>query len=315
MEAVRSACCPFCKRNVANDLVLFGGNCPHCLLEIPGEEAPTDPGALAREKAQVQAAVKQRSNLIRNVILAFAGAAMLSVVAVIGVWQAQQEQEARTYEMPDDLYLPPLQEAGVPSAQPEQVVETPTTPGRKAPPNVIAAAPRTALPTEPIALPTLGDLPVIGSPTPVAGSTQTSTGPKRSTSSDLGDAQIVLAAPTAAQPVLIGTPITKSTAKGPLSDETEIFEMIKQVMGRYQPQVQTCYYSRLKQIPDLAGGWKLSFVVAKDGATKGVKVAAVGTADADLESCIVRTISAWTFLPIIKDQPVTKTVRFGASSW
>jgi hypothetical protein len=37
--------CPFCKTPIAEDLVRFGGSCPHCFIEIPGEEAPTNPGA------------------------------------------------------------------------------------------------------------------------------------------------------------------------------------------------------------------------------------------------------------------------------
>ena len=55
MEAPRQATCPFCKGGISADVVQFGGNCPHCLLEIPGEEAPTDPGLVARQKAAAEA--------------------------------------------------------------------------------------------------------------------------------------------------------------------------------------------------------------------------------------------------------------------
>lgn len=46
--------CPFCNTNVNEDLLRFGGTCPSCFGEIPGEEAATDPGEAANA-ALVQA--------------------------------------------------------------------------------------------------------------------------------------------------------------------------------------------------------------------------------------------------------------------
>ena len=34
------------------DLLVFGGACPHCLIDIPGEEAPTDPGEELKKKQE-----------------------------------------------------------------------------------------------------------------------------------------------------------------------------------------------------------------------------------------------------------------------
>ena len=36
--------CPFCQTPISENLSLYGGACPSCLIEIPGEEAVTDPG-------------------------------------------------------------------------------------------------------------------------------------------------------------------------------------------------------------------------------------------------------------------------------
>ena len=65
--------CPFCNTAIDEDLFLYGGTCPNCLNEIPGEEAPTDPGAQARANAEMEAeAARQgsRSSLIAVAIVA-----------------------------------------------------------------------------------------------------------------------------------------------------------------------------------------------------------------------------------------------------
>ena len=41
--------CPFCGSEVGEDLLINGGHCPQCLIEIPGEDTPTDPGEAAKE--------------------------------------------------------------------------------------------------------------------------------------------------------------------------------------------------------------------------------------------------------------------------
>ena len=58
--------CPFCKGEVDDDVLTFGGRCPSCLIEIPGDEAPTDPGAEARaaQEAAEAAAQKPRVGII-----------------------------------------------------------------------------------------------------------------------------------------------------------------------------------------------------------------------------------------------------------
>lgn len=40
--------CPFCGGDVSDDTLMYGGSCPKCFGEIPGEEAATDPGAVVK---------------------------------------------------------------------------------------------------------------------------------------------------------------------------------------------------------------------------------------------------------------------------
>ncbi len=76
--------CPFCKGEVEDDILTFGGRCPHCLIMIPGEEAPTDPGAEARaaQEAAEAAATHKSSAGIR--VAALAAVALLGAFLALG---------------------------------------------------------------------------------------------------------------------------------------------------------------------------------------------------------------------------------------
>jgi Kef-type K+ transport system membrane component KefB len=72
---------------------MYGGPCPHCILEIPGEEAPTDPGLAKRQAAQQAArAEAERAGRTRNVALASLGALLVTGLVVglalmsLGAW-------------------------------------------------------------------------------------------------------------------------------------------------------------------------------------------------------------------------------------
>ena len=54
---------------------MYGGPCPKCFAEIPGEEAPTDPGAEAR-------AIQERKDRRGATIRAFVGLAAMAAVAI-----------------------------------------------------------------------------------------------------------------------------------------------------------------------------------------------------------------------------------------
>lgn len=313
MTAVRPASCPFCKGTVSSDIVQFGGNCPHCLLEIPGEEAPTDPGLVARNKLAAEKAAKEKAARTKNMRYAALFSLFVCAAGVMMFVQAQNEKAARTYEMPDDLFMPPLQEAAAPVApaagQPAAGQPASQGPDRpKVKPGLANAGSGLDAGPDVSALPS----------TAAAGvASASASGPKHA-SGDAAGADVAIAMNTASNVSLSidPAPAIVTTSSGPLSDEGEIFSMIKQVMSRYNPQVQACYNSRLKQNPELAGAWKLSFSVAKDGTVRGTTVASAGSnKDAELEACMVKTVSAWKFAPIAYEQPVTKTVRFGSSGY
>lgn len=310
MEPVSHASCPFCKGNISADLIQFGGNCPHCLLEIPGEEAPTDPGLVARNKLAAEAALKAKSARSKNLVVTSVVLLFLGAIGGAAFWQMQQEKAARTYEMPDELYMPSLQEAAPPVV--EATPEAPKTKDKRRPSGTANAGTAANGSVTTDELPPLPPSAGVAAAAPTTGSS----GPKRASgSASTADASVTIATATNLSLSADATPAMKASSSGPLSDETEIFNMIKQTMSRYNLQIQSCYNSRLKQIPDLAGGWKLSFNVQKDGTTRSVHVEEVNTKDAALEACMVKTVTSWKFAAIAYEQPVTKTIRFGASGW
>ncbi|HCH66785.1 MAG TPA: hypothetical protein DFR83_28540 [Deltaproteobacteria bacterium] len=76
--------CPFCQGEVDDDILTFGGRCPQCLIEIPGEEAPTDPGADARAaEAAAEAAKDQTSSTARIAAVLVVGALAAGAAFVV----------------------------------------------------------------------------------------------------------------------------------------------------------------------------------------------------------------------------------------
>jgi outer membrane biosynthesis protein TonB len=75
--------CPFCSAEISEDLVLYGGACPGCLIDIPGEEAPTDPGETTSTEGISAQTVAQNSKDLPTRTLVLAG--VLCVVMVIGI--------------------------------------------------------------------------------------------------------------------------------------------------------------------------------------------------------------------------------------
>ena len=60
-SAPQDVACPFCSRPVNVEMTLYGGRCPHCFGEIPGEESPTDPGEEKKQAAAVVKAQKKKA--------------------------------------------------------------------------------------------------------------------------------------------------------------------------------------------------------------------------------------------------------------
>lgn len=284
-----SPVCPYCKGAIAPELARFGGRCPHCMLEVPGEDAPTDPGALlrakqeleARERAQLAAKKKQQ-----RMLLGAAGGAVALLLLAVLAWRSY---EARTYTVGEYFQFPMEEIAAAPP------VEEPTPTPEVSPGGKTGGTRPTKPATNGAGTTTTGGTRTV-SPTAVA---STETPPP--------------APSTVALPGTIslgGSTIDVSRPDLVLSDQDQITEMARMVMSRSAPQLQACYQQRLKQVPDLAGVWDVSFVIQTSGTTSDVRVAGTGRKDPELESCMARAVGGWKFTRIAKALPVSRPYRF-----
>jgi outer membrane biosynthesis protein TonB len=98
-----------------------------------------------------------------------------------------------------------------------------------------------------------------------------------------------------------------------LKDEDEIIAMVKRLRRSYRPQVENCYNQRLKTAGDLAGVWKLTFTINRDGSVSNVGARGTSTKDGELEACMIKQASAWRFQKIAAALPVTDQYTFSPS--
>lgn len=301
--AARTRSCPFCRGMVTEDLFLHGGNCPHCMLEIPGEEAPTDPGAAMRAKLQAEERkAADRARKRRIVVLALAGC--LSVVAAVGGlkwWELRQAE--LTYDLPDEYYQPtPVELQAAKETAPA------------ATPNAKEGSGATA-PKVPVAKKDVLGPDAVVSNTPsrqdAGGSQEMATPGKVTPRAPVAD----VGAP------VIGTPnggggLESLAVKveggigNILTEDDEILAMVKDVVGKYKPQLDSCFRMRLNAAPDLRGSWTVSFTVTPLGASSKVAVQAVDKADREFESCVTRSVSTWKFQKIEHPFNVRKKYTF-----
>src|SRR5436190_1750948 len=100
--------CPFCKSQVRADLLKYGGHCPKCMIAIPGEETPTDPGERAKvlQELEEQAAKSKH----RGAFMAAAAAMGLLLGGGGAYWYQNREEPAPvvTGNIEDEIYIVPL---------------------------------------------------------------------------------------------------------------------------------------------------------------------------------------------------------------
>lgn len=277
--------CPFCQQKIEESLLRFGGPCPHCFNQIPGDEAATDPGAALRAKEQAAEAARRRKRQLRNGALA--AVVLLSLSG--GGWWAYQErlkqEQVLLLDFDDEFFRlgaeefaalyavaeePPPTEAGKATRSPK-----PPRQGSGEGDGVVDAGVPDRLATE------AGD---------ASGPTQTSMG-----ATPAGPGGLDFSGLGSTGPERRGATLT---------DPVAIEEMIKTTVKRNRPQILSCYNGRLKETPDLQGVWDLTFNVSTAGKATDIQVKGKGVSDDALEACIARNVGAWNFSPINKDFPV-----------
>ncbi|MEN0064537.1 MAG: AgmX/PglI C-terminal domain-containing protein [Myxococcota bacterium] len=292
--------CPFCGQDIDDALARFGGTCPHCFTEIPGEEAATDPGAAP---GPVPAVSDRRLPIALAIgVGAFVG---LSLMMLAGVgWRWTQRAQASTPVLDfDALPIPDVVEVDA------------------APPKGASSAPRVARADR-----FVGGGTEVGAASDAANalsnatpSRRSSTGPRR-VRSDSGRASLPKVGPslgdlerrgTAAIDLSLGGGTVNRDDNVVLDDPLAIRMMIGDRLRRGIAELRGCYDRRLKQRPDLSGRWKLTFTVSSEGRATEANLVGLDRKDAKLERCLEdHVLRRWAFAQVSEPTEVSKTLTF-----
>lgn len=252
--------CPFCRGVVPPDVALHGGNCPHCMLEIPGEEAPTDPGAQLRAKHDAERKVAEarlrKLRAVRNVLAVFVFA-----LAGIAAYSYNEKRKADlVYELEDyDFVSDAALRRAAPKAEPGAAASA-TAPASAAAPAATArrsSRPRLGLGDAP---PGLGDASdgsgaSVASVAADAGVGPSLTGGRGGSST--GDSTVKMIETTRADGGIGTSAVTFKVSRPNASTcetDDEIKDMAREVIQAYAPQLQACYNQALKVDENLRAG-------------------------------------------------------------
>ena len=309
--------CPFCGSSVPEDLVTYGGPCPKCFAEIPGEEAPTDPGAEAR-------AIQERKDRRGATVKAFVGlAAMAAVVSCTGiaavgvVFWPEPEVAVLDFDSMDYDY-PEFELTGKPEGEKVAQADPKPSNGGSDPSTTPRPKPSQGGPDldkfksgydgggedDPGAGLEDGVAEVDDGPRGTRGGTD---GPME------GPKDVKLEGPGGTANKLLEADLGPSVGRrGEILESPDaIRQMIGAAMRQNIPRLKKCYENELKRDPTLGGRWLLKYTVTKDG--KAVNASATGrdTSNAAMEECMAANIERmWKFDRIIQNQPVQKTIAF-----
>jgi hypothetical protein len=288
------ASCPFCQGEVEEEKVLYGGPCPHCFGEIPGEETPTDPGEDEKERIRQQD-IKRASN--RALLPVFVLAPVVTM-AVIGVAFMLQPNEAVTELDFDDsfealLEFEPLAyDASMdePGQDAGKALEGSVVPSRAVAKSRTAPVTRNAGSGAKTAGVQAGEY----RPTGRTGSRSATTRAGGTLPGDLADGL-----KTGSSSSTGGLDLAIQVQRGGsrlLVEESDIVYAVKEMFAQRKPQIRQCYERALKANPSFAGTWKLSLVLNEAGKVGEYNAKPTGASDVEFESCIEEKAATWSVL-------------------
>lgn len=322
--------CPFCGAEVPEQLIVYGGSCPSCFGEIPGEEAATDPGTdvMEAENAKMVAQAKRRS-FVPLLLLLLLGTGVAAFVAFLAV---QPEPELPIMDLDEDAgylaYLANLRQEEAKRVEAERAAaEAAKKESEKT--AVAAKGPGKASPTGAevngpgaMSAPKLGGASGLDEASLLSGLKADSGEDVLKTvrqAKDLelpgskGDIDLPGAGPSTGRLTsgdsMMGSVQVKQEAR-PLSDPNEVKLMIYQVLDRRLPKLRNCYENALKANPGLGGEWQLIMTIETDGSVGAPQVRPLGMSNANFESCMMGQMTKWRFSRLTKPKRISKKVEF-----
>jgi len=288
--------CPFCKGAISEDLASYGGRCHSCLIEIPGEDAPTNPGvdAQARQAVEAQAAKASKRNR-----LVFAAVALVLLGVTGGGAALFFGASAVVNDSGDDFedfVMVPLdrhEDLDVPEEDnPEEIAAA--NPASNQPPSSSGA---NGAPSSSSSSATSGGGEGSSQEASILGTGVKTTPSGSKLSLDLGSGPTVAVA-----------------SKGPeaitLTDSEEIRKMIQTVLKAGGSSLKSCYETELKSGADLGGSWDIEFSLDDSGQAKAIEIIPRSNPNPQLEACMKSRVAGWSFQRIAQPTRIVKPYSF-----
>jgi hypothetical protein len=332
-----ASACPYCRGAISQELARFGGPCPHCMLEVPGEEAPTDPGLALKQKLAQEAIARAAAERARSQRIAAGSMVLLAGLAVFAIWAVVgggADTLAISYYQLDPDALKRKQDADAKARAEAQARADAEAAQRAAAARAARRGPE-GTPGTPGGnvdemLAGIGSLGPQGANVGTGAPPAPTPGTDGAAGSALGGGSLALGKPGTAGaqlPVGVGTVSLSGTgSSGPTlptssvamgsraaavkTSPGDIQTMIFERFSMYERGLQACWAARLKMDESLKGSWKVSFTVNPDGSVAAPRLKALGKPDPTFEGCALEKIKKWTFLPIARATAFSEDVVY-----
>ncbi len=299
--------CPFCGGEIDEDIVTFGGSCPKCFAEIPGEEAATDPGE-AVKSAQDRA--DRRRMTFKALIPIALAMPFIFALGCAALWFAILRpapevalldfDEFEAYHLPDIIAV----------TEPEKLAANEPRPQPRNKHSGSNGASKYAQGTDVEFKAGTADLGSDAAPTAVRGSRGTrggADGPADNVAGGRGIENVGAGSSTD-----FGLSVGASRRGGALSDPAAIKQMIFDRMGEQLPRLNGCYEQELKRDDTVHGKWRIRYTIQTDGTVKNAGATGIDMHVDGFEACMAREVGKWRFQRLKNPQPVQKTITFRA---
>ncbi len=296
--------CPFCGQAIDDVLSRFGGTCPRCFGEIPGEEAATDPGE-APDSADAPA--RPRPSPALAVGFGAVVGTSLVILAVLGARLGESVGETEVMDF-DDWPMPEIV-AVVEEADP---VVVPVPQPRRAPrrPDAYARRPETLAPPSDLTAALRSNHRSVAGDTALRRRASGQATARSITAPPAGRTGLA-ASGTGSVEISVAAGGVRRDDSAILDDPVAIRTMIGERLRRGIAELRGCYDRRLKQRPDLAGRWRLTFTVSPEGRATDASLAGLDGNDEALEGCLrEHVVRRWAFAPVAEPTEVSKTLSF-----
>ena len=324
--------CPFCGVTITEDVALYGGTCPRCFGEIPGEEAITDPGDLPTELGlKIYEARSKLWHVVPILIALFIAMGLGAWALWVGFVRPAQMAERIDFDEESDfdfmaemveyhLDTPEPEPEPVPAAGAVTPAPHPTKAAARPTTDVPAPKPGGAMHSALLAGSGSADIGASGSISKLnfnanAGGDEGSGSRKASTGGsslpvDAGPDLEIKRTSGAGGGLGLSVQVKAEREKPIIKDRDEIKEHIYNVFKKSLPGLMDCYKDRLKEDGAVRGKWRISFVVTRSGHTRDPDAQGISMVDEKLEACLREKVLAWSFYRLPNDQPVSRSLNF-----